>query len=147
MNEKVVAPCGIDCFNCEIYETNVTDAYQERFSKMFNVPKEKISCKGCIGGSKCLFLELQGKTCKTLDCINEKGHQLCNECSEFPCANLMPIADGADRYPHNMKVYNLCRMKTVGVEAWCEEVAGIRHAYFNKKMVIGEGGSNHQENK
>ena len=31
-----------------------------------------------------------------------------------PCALLAPTADGAGRYPHNMKVYNLCRIKKRG---------------------------------
>jgi len=29
-----------------------------------------------------------------------------------------PTKEGADRYPHNFKIYNLCRMKAVGVEKW-----------------------------
>ena len=23
--KTLVAPCGLDCFNCELYETNLTD--------------------------------------------------------------------------------------------------------------------------
>jgi hypothetical protein len=34
------------------------------------------------------------------------------------------LADGADKYPHNMKVYNLCRIKKIGLDRWVEEEAG-----------------------
>lgn len=140
--EKIVAPCGIDCFNCEMYEKNVTEEFQARFAERFKVPKERISCAGCIGSNQCLLLDLQGKKCSTLECVKKKGIQYCFECDTFPCEYLMPVADGAQRVPHNMKVYNLCRMKLLGVEQWTEEVGKIRHAYFNKTFGIGEGGSN-----
>lgn len=69
---KVIAPCGIDCFNCEMFEDNVTDEFQTRLSAVTKLPKEKISCKGCIDGNICLLLEIRGKTCKTLNCVKEK---------------------------------------------------------------------------
>lgn len=141
MKQKIVAPCGIDCFNCELFEDNVTEEMQIRFAALKNVPKEEISCKGCTGGNLCLLLKLDGKTCKTLDCVNEKGVDFCFNCDSFPCENLMPLANGADKFPHNLKMYNLCMMKRIGVDAWCEKVADIRKIYFGKGIVIGEGGS------
>jgi len=39
-----------------------------------------------------------------------------------------------------MKVYNLCRIKNVGLEWWIEEEAGaIRKRYFTGKFVVGKG--------
>lgn len=59
---------------------------------------------------------------------------------DFPCVRLMPAADRADTYPHNMKPYNLCRMKLVGVEKWAEkESLKIRKTYFKGKFVPGAG--------
>ncbi len=64
----------------------------------------------------------------------------CFECSDFPCPKLQPAADGADKYPHNMKLYNLCRMKAIGVEKWAEEEAAeIRQLYFKGKFIPGSG--------
>lgn len=139
--KKIVAPCGIDCFNCEMFEDNVTDQFQSYLSEKTNIPKEMIRCKGCTEGNICLLLKLGGKSCKTADCAREKGVEYCYECDVFPCENLMPIADGAQKYPHNMKLYNLCRMKRIGIEAWTEEVGNIRKTYFSKTFGIGEGGS------
>jgi hypothetical protein len=38
-----------------------------------------------------------------------------------------------------MKVYNLSRMKLIGIEKWTEEVAEIRKLYYEGKFVVGKG--------
>ena len=53
----------------------------------------------------------------------------------------MPLANGAEKFPHNMKVYNLCMMKRLGIDAWAEKAGDIRKTYYSKKLIIGEGGS------
>ncbi len=141
MKKLIVAPCGIDCFNCELFEDNVTQEFKARFASLYKVPEEKISCKGCCDGNQCLLISLKGETCRTLNCVNEKGVEFCHQCDSFPCENLMPLADGAAKFPHNMKVYNLCLMKRIGVEAWAKQTPEIRKTYFTKGLVIGEGGS------
>jgi hypothetical protein len=140
-NKKIIAPCGIDCHNCEIYEENVTDAIQTRLSAVTKTPKEEIKCLGCKDDNICLLLKIEGKNCKTLDCVKAKGVDYCFQCDTFPCEYLMPLADGADRFPQNIKLYNLCMMKRIGIDAWEESVKDIRKTYFTKKIVIGEGGS------
>ena len=141
MKRKIVAPCGIDCFNCEMYEENVTDEFQTRLSQSLKIPKEKITCKGCADGNICLLFTIQGKTCKTHECVKEKGVDYCFNCTDFPCEYLMPLASGADKFPQNIKLYNLCMMKKIGVDNWCDISADIRKTYFNKQIKIGEGGS------
>ncbi|MBN2851400.1 MAG: DUF3795 domain-containing protein [Clostridia bacterium] len=141
MKKKVVAPCGIDCFNCELYEENVTEEFRLRIAAATHIPKEKISCAGCINGNQCLFLELEGKKCKTLCCVEQKKVDYCFQCDSFPCEYLMPLSDNAGKFPQNIKLYNLCLMKKIGVEAWTEQASDIRKTYFGKKLAIGEGGS------
>ncbi|MCP3686197.1 MAG: hypothetical protein GY861_26420, partial [bacterium] len=56
------------------------------------------------------------------------------DCDDFPCHFLAPVADGASKYPHNMKLYNLSvfrAMKEHGKsapEAWeiCHEALKAR---------------------
>jgi hypothetical protein len=46
----------------------------------------------------------------------------------------------AGRYPHNIKLYNLCRIKKVGLDSWIENEAGqIRKKYFTGKFIMGKG--------
>ena len=139
MKDKIAltAPCGLDCFNCEIYEENLTDKFAEFIHNKVGVSKEKIPCKGCrVQDGKHYHLP---DGCATLNCVKEKGVELCSDCKEFPCALLAPTADGAAVYPHNMKVYNLCRIKAIGIEQWIEEASQIRKKYFTGKFVVGKG--------
>ena len=134
----LTAPCGLDCFNCEIHEDNLTRELAEMIHAKLQVPKEAIACKGCRQQAGKHFHLPDG--CATLECVRSKGVELCCDCNEFPCALLAPVADQAARYPHNMKLYNLCRIKRVGLDRWIEEVAGeIRKQYFTARFIVGKG--------
>jgi hypothetical protein len=49
------------------------------------------------------------------------------------------VADLAAIRPHNLKVYNLCRIKKIGLDRWIEEAGQIRKNYFTGKFVMGKG--------
>jgi hypothetical protein len=138
-NKKdLTAPCGLDCFNCELYEDNLTVEFAELVHTKMGIPKEDISCKGCRDQDGKHFHLPQG--CATLDCVKAKGIDLCCNCCDFPCLYLAPTADQAARRPHNIKVFNLCRIKKIGLERWINEEAGqIRKGYFTGKFVVGKG--------
>jgi len=134
----LTSPCGLDCFNCELYKENLTNELSTLIHEKLGVPHQEIPCKGCRQQDGKHF-QLPAEGCATLDCIKEKGVDFCYNCGDFPCAFLAPIADGAAKYPHNMKVYNLCRIKKVGIEKWIEESKQIRKKYFTGKFVAGKG--------
>ena len=137
MDKKLLtAPCGLDCFNCNAYEGNVTEEYKKNASEFLKIPIEETSCKGCRDEKgKCKWANGQ---CDTWDCVQEKKVAYCHECTDFPCKLLKPTKQGAD-YPHNMKVYNLCRMKFFGIDKWIEEASKIRKQYYEGKFVVGKG--------
>ena len=100
------APCGLDCFNCSWFEENVTDEFKRSEATRLGIPPDEVGCRGCRGEQgKCYWA--QGD-CATWACVEKKGVTYCFECGEFPCGLLAPSAKGVS-YPHNMKVYNLCR--------------------------------------
>jgi hypothetical protein len=137
--KDLTAPCGLDCFNCELYSDNVTDELTELVHKKMGIPKEEIACSGCRQQDGKHF-HLPASGCATLDCVKAKGVALCCDCQDFPCAFLAPTADQAARYPHNMKLYNLCRIKKIGLENWINNEAGpIRRKYFTGKFIVGKG--------
>ncbi len=137
--KALTAPCGIDCFNCQIYEENLTDETAELLHRRTGAPKEVIPCKGCRQQDGRHF-HLPAEGCATLNCVKAKGVDLCCDCRDFPCAFLAPVADQAVRYPHNFKVYNLCRIKSIGLDRWIEEEAQqIRSKYFTGKFRVGKG--------
>lgn len=137
--KALTAPCGLDCFNCEIHEDNLTEEMAGFIHNKMGVPKEEIACKGCRRQDGKHF-HLGPEGCATLNCVKDRGVEFCCGCSDFPCALLAPVAEGAGKYPHNMKVYNLCRIKKIGLDRWTEEEAGqIRKRYFTGKFVVGRG--------
>ena len=111
----------------------------ELIHKRMGVPKEEVACRGCRQQDGKHF-HIPPSGCATLDCVKAKGVVLCCDCSDFPCSLLAPTADHAARYPHNMKLYNLCRIKKIGLENWINNEADqIRQKYFNGKFVAGKG--------
>jgi len=136
--KELTAPCGLDCFNCVLYEDNLTAEFVDHIHTKMGIPKTDIPCMGCRAQDAKHFHLPEG--CATLDCIKEKGIDFCCNCEEFPCLYLAPTADQADHFPHNMKVFNLCRIKKVGLEKWArEEAVNIRNRYFKGKFVVGKG--------
>jgi hypothetical protein len=134
---SLTAPCGLDCFNCEIYEKNITEEFKKTFAAKLQKDPEEIPCRGCRIEKGCKHL---GQSCATLKCVENRKVEFCFQCDEFPCVMLQPAKDGADRFPHNYKLFNLCRMKAVGVEKWAEEEAKlIRQRYFLGKFIPGTG--------
>ena len=136
--KALTAPCGLDCFNCEVHEGNLTGEFALMINDKFGVPMEEIPCRGCRQQDGVHF-HLPPEGCATLTCAKEKGVDLCCDCDDFPCPLLAPIADGAERYPHNLKMFNLCRIKEVGIERWIEEAGQIRKNYFSNQFVVGKG--------
>ena len=136
MDKKILtAPCGLDCFNCPVLEGNITDDKRKAIAPYLHMAPEEVACKGCKPEQgRCRF----NLNCATWECTQKKGVEFCHECDEFPCGLLAPSKKGAD-YPHNMKVYNLCRIKLIGLDAWIEEASEIRGRYYDGDFVVGQG--------
>ncbi len=131
---RLTAPCGLDCFNCPLFEEHITDELRVQVAAHRHVSPADAACKGCRtqhGWSQ---------SCVTYRCVVAHRVDFCFECAEFPCALLAPSRDGADRFPHNFKVFNLCRMKSQGVQRWAEqEAATIRRRYYEGRFTPGVG--------
>ncbi len=134
--EKLVAPCGLDCGNCEFYlSKNNKDILDYLVSK--GIPKDILPCNGCrnIEG-KCPIVQ---SDCATYNCTKSKDVEFCFDCNEFPCSMLNPTADRANVLPHNLKIFNLCTIKRVGLNDFIAQSGKIKLSYYKGKMVIGKG--------
>jgi len=147
--KKMTAPCGIPCFECIAYKANSNEAIRKRISENLGMDYDKSACDGCrnrngIGflseknnvfpEGKCLLMNDKG-VCKIYLCTQEKQIHNCSECDDFPCDNLQPFADRANRIPHNLKIYNLSLIKKIGLEKWAKEKAqSIMISFMTKKL-------------
>ena len=138
--EKLTAPCGLACWTCAYHRDNITDELALKTAAMIGMDVSDVPCDGCRSERGCSWENpLTGENgCKTKTCVAAKGLHNCSKCSEFPCEYLMPVADMADKVPHNTKLYNLSRIKLIGLEAWAEEAALIQQKYFRGKFAYGQ---------
>ncbi len=139
--QTIISPCGLNCSACPVYTANITPELQEQLAANTPFKAKDIDCAGCKDGNPCIALKLQGKDCPTQNCALDHGVDYCFECPDFPCAYLMPTAAGAETYPHNTKLFNLCLMQKLGIGEWIRKSEQIRDKYFTTKFEIGKGAS------
>lgn len=80
--KNLSAPCGLDCFNCELHESNLTEKLSELIHSKMGIPKDEIACKGCRQQDGKHYL-LPSEGCATLDCAKSKCVEFCYECIQF----------------------------------------------------------------
>ena len=136
--KKLTAPCGRDCFNCYFYLASRNEKYKAGLAEKMGLDPEKVVCKGCreIEGN-CQILNNYGFSgnCKIYDCVKEHNVEFCSDCIDFPCDLLHPLAHGADKFPHNLKVYNLCMIKKMGLENWAKNKSKLSwDRYYNDRL-------------
>lgn len=140
----MTAPCGLDCFNCQFYlahENQEAMRTVEQLSKEYNIPVEIMLCNGCRNHNGRIPLQKhvfgEGHRCAAYECSQEKGLKFCSDCLQFPCDNLHPYADKAADLPHNIKVFNLCLIKKMGLEKWAAfKASEVRKVYFTKPWTL-----------
>ena len=132
----LVAPCGINCGQCECHTAKDNPALLEYLVSV-GIARDRLPCGGCreIKGA-CPVLDVD---CETYSCITGRGHAFCYECGDFPCSRLNPAADRAQQLPHNTKVFNLCCIQRQGLAKFLERSAEIKLRYFKGKMLVGQG--------
>lgn len=136
--KNLTAPCGRDCFNCYFFLASKNEKYRNMLALKLGLAPEKVSCDGCrnIQGH-CQVLKNYGftGTCKIYQCTEKKKVESCGDYTDFPCHLLHPLADGSVQFPHNLKVYNLCMIKKMGLENWAKNQAKASFdRYYNDKL-------------
>lgn len=133
----MTAPCGLDCFNCPMYLASLNEDLREKIAENLKIPAEKAQCTGCRNEKGTMAFLNMTEPCSVYRCILEKDLDFCCDCSDFPCDHLHPYADKASGFPHNTKVFNLCLIKKMGLEAWAAEKAkSVKDTYFKGKFKL-----------
>jgi hypothetical protein len=142
--DQMTAPCGLDCFNCHFYLARRDKEAMntvKKLSEEYNIPFEIMLCNGCRNHNGQIPLQKHvfgdAHRCAAYECSQGKGFKYCGDCDEFPCDNLHPYADKAGDLPHNIKVFNLCLIKKMGLEEWAKTKASeVRKIYFTKPWTL-----------
>lgn len=108
MEEKLIAPCGMNCSLCISYQSGRHDLKSKGFSRSV--------CAGCLPrGKNCVFLK---ESCEKL------GNGLvrfCFVCEEFPCRRLKALDKRYRTKYHMSMVGNLMMIRDSGLGSFLEE--------------------------
>jgi hypothetical protein len=137
---QLTAPCGRDCFNCPLFLANENNTLRKALAEKYQQPEDRISCKGCREARGCIYflhtLGISHSSCNIFQCAEKKNINFCYECNDFPCDNLHPYIDKAE-FPHNLKVFNLCLIKKIGLEEWARNKAHkVWDTYINGTLTL-----------
>jgi hypothetical protein len=108
MEERLIAPCGMNCGICVSYLANKNDINKKGFHKTY--------CPGCLPrGKNCAFMK---KNCELLG----KGLvRFCYECGDFPCRRLKALDKRYSDNYHMSMIENLCFIKDNGIMKFLEK--------------------------
>lgn len=103
MDEKLIAPCGMNCYLCIAYQFRKNDINKRGFHKKY--------CPGCIPrGENCTHMR---DKCQFL----AKGSiRFCYECESYPCKRLKALDKRYRTKYHMSMMENLDYIKEFGME-------------------------------
>jgi hypothetical protein len=122
----LTAPCGRDCFNCPFFLARDDQRLRTALAQRVGLAPAEVPCAGCrANAGHCHVLGAYGfgADCAIHACSRMKQVEFCYQCEDFPCDRLHPLADRAGQLPHNLKIFNLCLIRKLGLQRWAEEQA------------------------
>ena len=107
MEEKLIAPCGMNCRLCIAYQFRENDFNKQGFHRTY--------CPGCVPrGENCTHM---GSKCELLG----KGEvRFCSECESFPCKRLKALDNRYRTKYHMSMIENLQFIKENGMDEFLE---------------------------
>jgi hypothetical protein len=106
-------------------------------AERFHLPIEQARCGGCRNDGGTISFLGDAEPCEVFKCASGRSIAFCCECADFPCDHLHPYADRASSRTHNIKLFNLCLIRKLGVERWAREKASrVRQTYFHGTLRI-----------
>ncbi|PKN19678.1 MAG: hypothetical protein CVU71_04705 [Deltaproteobacteria bacterium HGW-Deltaproteobacteria-6] len=94
IKKELVAPCGLYCGVCGIYQATVKDDQnlKEKLAKAYGDSSDRISCRGCLSDKVYWYCSV----CSIKSCAIEKKLDGCHQCDQFPCdiVDSFPVPEG-----------------------------------------------------
>ena len=103
MEERLIAPCGMNCGVCVSYLAMKYELKKQGFAKTY--------CAGCLPrGKNCAFMK------KTCDLLGKGLVRFCYECGDFPCRRLKALDKRYRTKYHMSMIENLEFIREHGIE-------------------------------
>jgi len=110
MEEKLIAPCGMNCGVCSSYLAMKNNLKEKGFGKAY--------CAGCLPrGKNCAFMK------KQCDLLGKGLVRFCYECVDYPCRRLKALDKRYRTFYHMSMIENLNFIKTDGVKMFLAKEA------------------------
>jgi len=107
-SNQMIAPCGLDCNQCDIYRIRHDDEAAQRVIKWYKsrgwlgendgvtqAIQKRMYCLGCRGDRNLHWTP----NCHMLTCcLDDKKLQFCHQCADFPCEQLSKWAQDSVRH-------------------------------------------------
>ncbi|MBF7097014.1 DUF3795 domain-containing protein [Alkalibacter mobilis] len=108
MEEKLIAPCGMNCSLCVNYQSKKLDLKKRGYGRSY--------CEGCIPrGKNCTHMD---KHCELLG----KGLvRFCIECKDYPCKKLKALDKRYRTKYHMSMIENLDFIRKSGIEIFLKD--------------------------
>ena len=107
MEEKLIAPCGMNCGLCISYLAMKNDINKKGFKRKY--------CPGCITrGKHCIFMKDQ------CDLLGKGQVRFCFLCADFPCKRLKNLDKRYRTKYHMSMIDNLIYIKENGMDRFIE---------------------------
>ena len=108
MEEKLIAPCGMNCSVCIAHQAMVNDLDKKGFHRTY--------CPGCLPrGKNCTFMKHQ------CDLVGKGLVRFCSECGKFPCARLKNLDKRYRTKYHLSMIENLEFIQKNGMPSFLEK--------------------------
>ena len=113
--------CGLNCGACPVGAANElgNEEFLRSMAEEWDRDLDDLRCNGCKTDVTAAFCT----DCRMRQCAREKGVEFCVHCGDFPCDVISQFRN--DEAPHHSAVlYNLQRIKELGLKDWLEAEAG-----------------------
>lgn len=108
MEERLIAPCGMNCGVCVSYLAMKYDLKKQGLARAY--------CAGCLPrGKNCAFMK------KTCDLLGKGLVRFCYECADFPCRRLKALDKRYRTKYHMSMIENLEFIREHGIERFLRQ--------------------------
>jgi hypothetical protein len=108
MEEKLIAPCGMNCGVCVGYLALQNDLNKKGFKRRY--------CLGCLPrGKNCVFMK------QHCDLVGKGLVRFCYECQNFPCRRLKALDKRYRTKYHMSMIENLIYIRDKGIDKFLEK--------------------------